>query len=93
MTCAKRYSCVTHHLKTSVTLLLDKQDERPLLRGSPLQSKKKLKNTNPLSYIDLLILTLTEHEKTLCVIIEKLEMISEKLEEISKQLTENKSQR
>jgi len=46
---------------------------------------------NPLSYIDLLILTLTQYEKELYLITEKLERISEKLEEISLQLTKNSS--
>jgi len=58
------------------------------LRVNLLQSKKKLKNTSSLNYIDLLVLTLTQHEKNLCLIIKKLEMISEKLEEISRQLAE-----
>jgi len=49
-----------------------------------------LENVNPLGYIDLLVLTLTQYEKELCLIIEKLERISNKLEEISQQLTENK---
>jgi len=47
------------------------------------QSKKKLRSINPLGYIDLLVLTLTNHEKELSLIIEKLERISEKLEELS----------
>jgi len=79
-------------LKISVTLFLDKLNETPIWEGKYLQSKKKLKNVNPLSYIDLLVLTLTQHEKVLCSIIEKLEKISEKLEEISRQLAENKNQ-
>ena len=51
-------------------------------------TKKKLKNVNPLSYIDLLILTLTQHEKTLSQIIGKLEEISQKLDEISDHLSD-----
>jgi len=49
-----------------------------------------MENVNPLSYTDLLVLTLTQYEKKLCLIIERLEKISNKLEEISQQLTENK---
>jgi uncharacterized protein with ParB-like and HNH nuclease domain len=52
--------------------------------------KKKLKNASPLSYIDLLILTLTQHEKNLSLIIEKLEQISDKLEDISIELSKQK---
>ena len=52
--------------------------------------KKKLKDASPLSYIDLLILTLTQHEKNLSLIIEKLEQISDKLEEISDELSKQK---
>ncbi len=50
--------------------------------------KRKLKNVNPLSYIDLLMLTLTQHEKTLSQIIEKLEEISQKLDEISDKISD-----
>ena len=77
-------------LKIPVTLFLDNLDEHSV-RGKHLQPKKKLKNVSPLSYIDLLIVTLTQHEKVLCSIIEKLESISEKLEEISSQLAENRN--
>jgi len=69
----------------SVTLFLDNLN-RKSIGGKHLQSKKKLRNISPLSYIDLLILTLTQHEKELSLIIEKLREISEKLEEISLQL-------
>jgi len=55
------------------------------------QSKKKLRNVNPLSYIDLLVLTLTNHEKELFLIIKKLERISEKLEELSMQIAKDKN--
>jgi len=40
-------------------------------------------HSNPLSYIDLLTITLTQHEKKLSLIIEKLERISDKLEKIN----------
>jgi len=50
-----------------------------------------LKPFGPLSYIDLLVLTLTQHEKELNLIINKLEEISEKLEEISLQLSRDGS--
>jgi uncharacterized protein with ParB-like and HNH nuclease domain len=52
--------------------------------------KKKLKNASPLSYIDLLILTLTQHEKNLSLIIEKLERISDKLEDICVEFSKQK---
>jgi hypothetical protein len=52
--------------------------------------KKKLRNASPLSYIDLLILTLTQYEKNLSLIIEKLEQISDKLEDISSELSKQK---
>lgn len=51
--------------------------------GRELQSRRRLRDSSPLSYVDLLILTLTQHEKELHLIIDKLEKISEKLEEIS----------
>jgi len=51
---------------------------------------KELKNTSSFNYVDLLILTLTQHEKNLSLIIEKLEQISEKLEIICKQFPEPK---
>jgi len=79
-----------HHRRFSVTLFLDNSDKIFFLGGKNLQSKKKLKNASPLSYIDLLVLTLTQHEKGLCLIIKKLEKISDKLEEMSRELTENK---
>jgi len=49
--------------------------------------KDENEHLSPLSYVDLLILTLTQHEKNLCEIIEKLQRISEKLDEISRQLS------
>jgi len=63
-----------------------------LVEGNNVATNERdnLKHTNPLSYIDLLILTLTQHEKNLSLIIEKLERISDKLEEISQQLTEER---
>jgi len=76
-------------MRMSVTLSLDKDWKYNHLREEkPLQSKKKIKNLSPLSYTDLLIVTLTQHEKELYLITEKLEKISEKLEEISLHLTE-----
>ena len=50
----------------------------------------ELERPNALSYIDLLILTLTQHEKNLSLIIEKLEQISDKLDAISRRLEEKK---
>jgi len=50
----------------------------------------ELERPNALSYIDLLILTLTQHEKNLSLIIEKLEQISDKLDAISQRLDEKK---
>lgn len=57
-----------------------------------MQAKKNLKDVSPLSYIDLLILTLTQHEKNLSLVVEKLERISSKLEEISQQLSEEREE-
>jgi len=51
----------------------------------------ELERPNALSYIDLLILTLTQHEKNLSLIIEKLEQISDKLDAISRRLEEKKN--
>jgi len=50
--------------------------------------KGKKKKPESLEYVDLLVLTLTQHEKTLSLITEKLEHISNKLEEVSQRLTE-----
>jgi len=44
---------------------------------------KNLENQSSISFIDLLILTLAQHEKDLYSIIKRLEEISEKLEKIS----------
>jgi len=83
---------VTYPRRFWVTLLLHNLDKKPIQRGKHLQSEKKLKNAGPLSYVDLLMLTLTQHEKELCLIIEKLEEISKRLEEISLQISENRNQ-
>jgi uncharacterized coiled-coil protein SlyX len=42
--------------------------------------------SKPLTYMDLLLITLTEHEKRLSAIIEKLEAVTDKLEEINQLL-------
>ena len=44
---------------------------------------KNLENQSSISFTDLLILTLAQHEKDLSSIIKRLEEISEKLEKIS----------
>ena len=44
---------------------------------------KNLENQSSISFIDLLILTLAQHEKDLSSIVKRLEEISEKLEKIS----------
>ena len=52
-----------------------------------------LRNVAPLNYVDLLILTLTQHEKNLSLIIEKLQRISNKLDKISQQLADQQKGR
>lgn len=74
-----------------VTLILDNLCKKRFRGRGTLESKKRLKPFGPLSYIDLLVLTLTQHEKELNLIINKLEEISEKLEEISLQLSRDGS--
>lgn len=76
-----------------VTLNLDTRDEHHFYVGrgkKQLQTttKKTTKNVSPLSYVDLLLLTLAQHEKNLSQIIERLDRITEKLEKISNHLSD-----
>jgi len=52
---------------------------------------KNLENRSSMSFIDLLVLTLAQHEKNLSSIIKRLEEISEKLEKISIQMENAKN--
>lgn len=51
----------------------------------------KTEHPNPLNYMDLLMLTLFQHEKILSMLIERLEAISERLDKINKQMAKKKS--
>ena len=51
--------------------------------------KKKTKKMSPLSYIDLLLMSLTQHEKNLSQMVERLDRITQNLEKISNHLSDN----
>lgn len=52
-----------------------------------------LERANALSYMDLLAITLSQHEKTLGMLIERLEKISGRLDKISRQMTIRKREK
>lgn len=49
--------------------------------------KNDVELSKPLTYMDLLLITLTEHERRLSIIIERLEAVTNKLEEINQLFT------
>ena len=61
-------------------------------KGRLMSERNEVEHASPLSYVDLLILTLTQHEKSLNMIIEKLDRISNKLDRISRQLAEERGE-
>jgi hypothetical protein len=61
-------------------------------KGRLMSERYEVEHASPLSYVDLLILTLTQHEKSLNMIIEKLDRISNKLDRISRQLAEERGE-